>query len=346
MRCTSPKNVGFLADGKTLTWSTKKFSKEFATFQLPCGKCLACRLGRSRETAVRCVHESMMHKNNMFLTLTYNNENIGLNKLDYSHFQQFVKKLRHNIFQELLDELFPRLTADEQRKLWRSLTKQRRDELYGKVKISILSVGEYGTKNGRAHWHALVFNYWPQDSTLKYTSERGDRVYYSKSLEELWGRGIADYGTVTLESAGYCARYSLKKLAHGKDGEHDKEPISRRSSRQAIGKSWIEKYWRDVVNHGYIVLPGGEKVGVPRYYEKWLRVHQPAAWEEYLHKVKSKIAEEVIRKNEMVLNLELLENLRRSEIDGLGMLPVTTRLDHERIMLEQSVRFKNNNNKF
>ena len=335
--------MGFLSDGKTLCWSKNKYSKEFAPFQLPCGKCISCRLEYARQTAVRCIHEAQMHEYNCFVTLTFNNENIGSNRLDYAHFQKFVKDLRNNIFQRLLDEMFPGLSQVSQRNLWRGLPKERRDGLYGKVKIGVFGVGEYGTENGRAHWHALIFNWRPKDATLKYISERGDRVYYSKSLEELWGRGIAEFGQVTFESAGYCARYSAKKLTFGHDGEHDKEPISRRSCRQAIGKSWIEKYWKDVFNHGYIVLPNGKKCGIPRYYEKWLKKHHPLAYDAYLLGIKSKMVLEAIERTEEVHKKELLENLDRSDKDGLSVLPVKTRLQAEAEIMKSRFSYLNNN---
>jgi len=38
---------------------------------IPCGKCVACRLARSREWALRCMHEASLSDNNIFVTLTY-----------------------------------------------------------------------------------------------------------------------------------------------------------------------------------------------------------------------------------------------------------------------------------
>ena len=71
MRCSFPRKVGFLPDGKTITFSYKESSLEFAHFQLPCGKCLACRLERARQWAVRGFHEAQMHPHSSFITLTY-----------------------------------------------------------------------------------------------------------------------------------------------------------------------------------------------------------------------------------------------------------------------------------
>jgi len=63
--------------------------------KIPCGKCIGCRLEHSKQWALRCMHESSLHKENMFLTLTYNNENLGeAATLNKKHFQNFMKRYR------------------------------------------------------------------------------------------------------------------------------------------------------------------------------------------------------------------------------------------------------------
>ena len=41
---------------------------------LPCGRCLACKLAKAREWAVRCVLEASLYPDNCFITLTYDPE--------------------------------------------------------------------------------------------------------------------------------------------------------------------------------------------------------------------------------------------------------------------------------
>lgn len=219
---------------------------------MPCGKCLECRLDYARQWAVRCVHEAAMHERNCFITLTYSDENLKSPKLDYTDFQKFMKKLRK----------------------------------VQNAPIGVFVTGEYGDKTKRPHWHAILFNYCPSDSVLKYTNDRGDRVFESETLSKLWGNGIAEFGSVTFHSAGYCARYAAKKLGHGRDGEHEFEPISKKSNKHAIGKKWIEKYWPDVFNYGHVILADGKKCTIPRYYEKWFKENRPNEWLIYTEKVK------------------------------------------------------------
>jgi len=277
VRCTSPRTVGFHADGKTICWSKKQYSKEYATFQLPCGKCIECRLDYARQWAVRCVHESKMYEKNCFITLTYDEANLESPKLIYSHFQKFMKKLRK--VQE--------------------------------APIGVFVTGEYGTINKRPHWHAIIFNWSPNDGVHKYTNQRGDKVFTSECLTKIWGKGLAEYGSVTFESAGYCARYASKKLVHGKDGEHEFNPISKKSSKHAIGKRWLERYWPDVFSYGRLVLPDGSTSSIPRYYEKWFKETHPEEWQRYATGRKALNTENARIISEEELKQWNLNNLKR-----------------------------------
>lgn len=252
MRCTRPLTAGFQPDGKTLSFSSKNASSEYASFKLPCGKCIQCRLEYGRQWAVRCIHEAQMHTQNSFITLTYNEENLKSPKLQYEDFQLFMKRLRK--------------TQD--------------------APIGVFVTGEYGDKQKRPHWHACLFNWRPKDATYKYSNDRGDKSYESETLNKLWGKGIAEFGEITFQSAGYVARYAAKKLSHGKDQDHDYHPISKKSSRNAIGKKWLESYHQDVFNYGHIILPDGQRCGIPRYYEKWYKDKHPELYLKYLQDVK------------------------------------------------------------
>lgn len=282
MRCLKPRRVGFQSDGKTIAWSQKKYDRQYATFALPCGKCIECRLEYARQWAVRCVHEAKMHPENSFITLTYDDAHLESSKLIYKHFQDFAKRLRHTSLNT----------------------------------ISYFVTGEYGDKKKRPHWHAIIFNWRPKDLKEKYKTERGDLVYDSESLTRLWGRGFAECGSVTFESAGYCARYAAKKLVHGNDGDHDYLPISRKSSKRAIGRSWLERYYKDAFSYGEIVLDGGEKCGIPRYYEKWLKQYRYEEWLCYIGGAKAAKTQSMDAKTEKERN-EYAEEVDRVLSQGL-----------------------------
>lgn len=200
-----------------------------------------------------------MHEKNCFITLTYSDEHLKSPKLVYEDWQNFMKKLR-------------KLQNDPMR---------------------VMVVGEYGEKNKRPHWHALVFNWQPSDMRYYRRNDRGDELYTSATLDSLWGRNDAlkrpnEVGSVTFQSAGYVARYNAKKLVHGKDGEHDFTPKFEPSRKYAIGRSWLEKNWPDAFHLGQIALKDGNTCGIPRYYERWLNENHPAEFRRYVTEVKTK----------------------------------------------------------
>lgn len=218
---------------------------------LPCGQCVGCRLERSRQWAVRCVHESQMHERNAFITLTFDDNHLAKRKypdsLDKSEFQRFMKRLRKRLCSRM---------------------------------IKYFHCGEYGSVYGRPHYHACIFGHDFPDREL--WSIRDDvRLYRSKVLEDLWPYGFSSVGDVTFESAAYVARYIMKKingdlaLTHYANidydtGEilYDRQPEYTTMSN-GIGKSWYSKFRGDVFPLDEIVLRG-VKMRPPKYYDKLL----------------------------------------------------------------------------
>jgi len=273
MHCIRPIKAAYDVNGN-LTYNNKLASKELVGIQFECRKCLPCRLNTAREKAIRCVHEASQHENNIFLTLTYNEENLKSPRLIYKDWQDFAKRLRES-------------TSN---------------------KITYMVTGEYGEQKKRPHWHAILFNYRPNDENLKYISDRGDRVYNSQNLDALWSQGASEYGEVSIDSAGYVARYAAKKLTHGKDQEHDYHPLHKTSSKRAIGRSWIELYHEHTFQNGFIVLPNGQRSKIPRYYVDWAKKHNYELWKHYVSHVRPNIQTLTIEKSRNE-ELEFLSNL-------------------------------------
>ena len=145
--------------------------------KIPCGRCIGCRLEYSRQWAVRCVHESKMHSNNCFITLTYDDVHLPDDRsLHVEHFQRFMKRLRKKC---------------------------------GFVRF--FHCGEYGENLGRPHYHAILFGLDFGDKRL--FSRRDDiNLYTSYDLSKLWTFGFSTVGDCNFDTAAYCARYTLKKF--------------------------------------------------------------------------------------------------------------------------------------
>jgi len=212
---------------------------------LPCGQCSGCRLARSRQWAVRIMHESKLHEKSCFVTLTYNDENLplteqGLPTLDKTHFTLFMKRLRKK---------------------------------YGKG-IRYFQCGEYGENFFRPHHHALIFGYDFMDKQL-FSCRAGVSLYHSLDLEKLWPYGFSTIGTVTFDSACYVARYIMKKQT-GKDAEahyQGREPeYITMSRRPGIGRLFYDKYKDDLYNYDKCVVVNNFILKPPKYY---LITHYP-----------------------------------------------------------------------
>ena len=92
MPCLKPVE-GWMKIGGGFTTQPKHATG--VSMKVPCGVCVSCRLDKSKEKAIRCIHEAMMHEQNCFLTLTYSNENLpGGGNLRHRDFQKFMKRLR------------------------------------------------------------------------------------------------------------------------------------------------------------------------------------------------------------------------------------------------------------
>lgn len=292
MECISPLKASQDSEGN-IVYNSRKALPGLIGFQFECRKCLPCRLNQAREKAVRCYHESKMHGDSIFLTLTYDDEHLKSPKLQYIDFQLFMKSLREYVSRGIT-------------------TKEGKDA----VKISFMVTGEYGEKNKRPHWHALLFNYRPTDQKFKYQTEQGENVFTSETLEKIWKKGNLEYGSLTMDSANYVARYAAKKLVHGKDQEHDFHPIHKTSSRYGIGKPWIEKYWKHTFENGFVVLPNGQMCKIPRYYQDWIKARTDPSHKEYkeeyvdtYYNYLTKVKEEIALKSSMKARKEELEHL-------------------------------------
>lgn len=237
---------------------------------VPCGRCIGCRLDRSRDWAVRCMHESSMWPDNVFLTLTYDDAHMpddgSLRKKD---FQDFMKRLRKH---------------------------------FESRKIRFFHCGEYGGKLGRPHYHAIVFNLDFDDKYEYKLASDGSQLWISDTLNQIWGKGFCIIGAVTFESCAYVARYIMKKMTGEDSYLHYVDPDTgvikskeyvTMSRRPGIGGDWFQKYHSDVFPRGY-VLSNGHPASPPRYYEKELDKLNHSAYLSYKDKL-AKIARE--RKN-------------------------------------------------
>lgn len=256
---------------RSIVFNKKQALEPDAPIDIPCGQCVGCRLERSRQWAIRCVHEAQLHEDNCFITLTFNDDSLAKREnpssLDKTEFPNFMKRLR---FEVVKKNPFPKHL------------KKERAEWQFKNGIRYFHCGEYGDKYGRPHYHAILFGYDFADKQL-INIINGQKLYRSNQLERLWPFGYSSIGSVTFESAAYVARYVMKKVTgdqawhHYSDIDYDtgeitnvREPeYTTMSRRPGIASKWFEKYKDDVYPSDFITVRG-VKMKAPKYYDKIL----------------------------------------------------------------------------
>lgn len=221
---------------------------------VPCGRCIGCKLDKSRQWAIRCVHEASLHDDNCFITLTYSDNWIDKNKsLNKEDFVLFMKRLRRR---------------------------------YGDG-IRFFHCGEYGEMYSRPHHHACIFNFDFIDKIL-YKEESGVKLYVSAELMDLWkcpdtglSYGYSTIGEVTFESAAYVARYICKKLTGKKAKLYNgrmPEYVTM-SRRPGLANGWLEQYGSDVYPSDGVVVRDDLICKPPRYYDKIYDSIDPEAFD-------------------------------------------------------------------
>lgn len=252
MSCVRPLEA-FRGPGGAIVFDKRK-SLTRVSFNVPCGRCIGCRMEKARQWGIRCVHEARCWPSSYFVTLTYADEFLPPGgSLSLRDVQLFMKRLR----------------------FWRKSTKLD--------PLRFFLGGEYGDENGRPHYHALLFNVQFPDLKVIGKNARGESLYSSEVLSSLWSvdgqpMGHCSIGAVSFESAVYCAKYALKKVTgepaddyycvYDGDGEvHQRRPeFAVMSRRPGIGAFYYEKFGQEVRDHDSIII-NGKAVRPPRFYD-------------------------------------------------------------------------------
>ena len=143
-------------------------------------------------------------------------------------------------------------------------------------------VGEYGTENGRPHYHALLFSVHP---------------LVVEQLDSIWSDGFVHVGDVTADSIDYVTKYVVNRH----DYKHYVEPPFALISN-GIGKAHMERN-KELYRYATSVRNDrGFNQSVPRYYRD--KLGQPKG---YSSMVKAKLRADVEKKED-----EEFKKLRQS----------------------------------
>ncbi|QCS36570.1 replication initiator protein [Capybara microvirus Cap3_SP_468] len=179
---TGKKHIKFLPQrvGEDFNVLSNRYGKDLIT--IPCGKCLSCKIARSKSWALRCVLEASEYTDNYFVTLTYSPE-FCPDKLCKDDLQKFIRSVH---------------------------------DRYG-WNVRYFACGEYGGLTKRPHYHIIFFNL-KLDDIRGYTKGRFGGYYMkSQALQKLWNKGHIEIGDCSYESCAYVARYTTKKFNQNQD---------------------------------------------------------------------------------------------------------------------------------
>lgn len=233
-----------LTDGRVVLFKGGPIGNEEAV-EVPCGQCVGCKMERSRQWAMRLMHEAETAEVSSFLTLTYSPEFLPNNmSVDKRVWQLFAKRLRKRL-----------------------------------GPFRFYHCGEYGEENGRPHYHACVFGLDFKDDRKYFKTVGGFPLYVSDLLDEVWGLGYCVIGDVSFTSAAYVSGYVTKVITGEKAREHYERvdvstgevlrlhpEYSTMSRRPGLGKAWYMKWRREVYPRDEIIV-NGQVVKPPKYYD-------------------------------------------------------------------------------
>lgn len=222
MICDSPVNIR-----DPVNPESKKY------IAVPCGRCSACLMNKRMEWTIRIKEELRHCIGSSFVTLTYNDQNLPIDEhgnaqLSKSDLQNFFKRLRKN----------------------------------GIGKFRYYAVGEYGSKNGRPHYHIIFLGCGL------------DLLSFRKNVEKAWSKngesfGRVDVGTASGASSSYTAGYIINRY------DYSDSPLVApfALASKGLGSSYIDrmKEWHsDDLTRQYVPGEGGVKLPLPRYYKNKL----------------------------------------------------------------------------
>lgn len=240
--------------------------------EIPCGRCIGCRLDYSRQWADRCMLEMKEHESSYFVTLTYDDAHLPINSYINKETGEFgtVSTLVKRDFQLFMKRL-------------RKAYAEKYDN-----QLRYFAAGEYGSQSLRPHYHSIIFGLKLDDLTF-YKCHGGFNYYNSAFLDRCWQhKGFVVVAKATWETCAYTARYIMKKqlgsaAATYKDYNLSPE-FSLMSRRPGIGRKYFDEHCDTIFDCDFISLAtpdGSHQIRPCRYFKKLLQAFDEDSFLEF-----------------------------------------------------------------
>lgn len=283
---------------------------------IPCNKCIGCRLDYSREWANRCMLEAQKYKHNEFITLTYDNEHLPTQNMVVD-FETGEVEERGTLVPEHVSKFMKDLRRYYQYH-------------YNHDGIRFYACGEYGSLNQRPHYHLIVFNLPVMDKEFGFTNKKGSINYKSETIQKIWNKGLTSLCPVTWETCAYTARYMMKKIKGKETTDILKESgfiqeFVRMSRNGGIGKDYYLENKEKIYQNDEIFIRksnGLEKIKPSRYYDKLFDIENPERMSEIKEERKkaAMIAEEAALKKTSLSKEEYIKLKERNKLKSISKL--------------------------
>lgn len=261
--CTQPVTAYHEGPGQKITF-TNKSDLSSKQITVPCGYCDECNKQKVAEIGILSAHEASLHENNIFLTLTYDDDTLPFRGSLYRpHIVKFIDSLRAKI------------NRDHKR-----YQKANGLKLTPCPKIKYVYGAEYGTNSFRPHFHICIFGYRPDDAEPFKQKGQMD-LYTSEILKKIWGKGHITFGDVNEKTAMYTSGHYMSRLSPAASKKYYKRSTVNGyeyqltpefgSRSQKLGLGWLEQFGKtDVFPTGKIISPNKNVTSMPRAYLRYL----------------------------------------------------------------------------
>jgi hypothetical protein len=196
---------------------------------VPCGKCPSCLKRKTSGWSFRLIKEGDISKSALFVTLTYENENLhytekGFKNLSKTDVQKFFKRLR-------------KLSSN---------------------KLKYYAVGEYGSKTWRPHYHIILFN---ANREIVHKAWMLD----NKPIGSIFIGDVTDASIgYTLK---YMSKKGKIPVHKNDDRQKEFQLMSKGLGKNYLTEKMIRWHKDDLENRMYVPMKDNKKIAMPRYYK-------------------------------------------------------------------------------
>lgn len=244
MKCPFPKTI-YKRQISKITYENSTPHPSYSApvlMKVPCGKCSICRQNNINDWIVRCEEEFKNCISAYFVTLTYDDDCLPLNKLG-----------------------LPTFCKEDVQKFFKRMRKKFTNLEYP---IKYLLTSEYGDNFLRPHYHMVLFNYPNINDPLQVQNE----------ISSLWQKGFVSVAAYSAASARYVLKYLAKEKQISNDYACETDiPFLLSSRRPAVGANYINNtnIARNLANKKLTYNIQNFSYKLPKYYTNKLREFYP-----------------------------------------------------------------------